>query len=71
MLYKCKDCKGPGYGAMVQNHVWRLAGLKRGFLCVPCIERRVGFRLCKYDLIPCSLTCDDPLVAHLIGGDNG
>ena len=66
MRCKCKDCKGQGYGAVVQDHIWKLTGAKRGFLCVPCIERRIGFKLTKDDLVLCNLTLSDPLVAHLV-----
>jgi hypothetical protein len=31
---------------MVHSEVWTLAGMKKGFLCIGCLEKRIGRELC-------------------------
>ena len=54
MSYICADCgtdttphAGPGEWEyyMVNNAVWSLAGMDGGFLCIGCLEARLGRRL--------------------------
>lgn len=48
-MTKCVDCgvtvvakTGPVENYMVHDSVWTEAGMGRGFLCVNCIESRLG-----------------------------
>jgi hypothetical protein len=60
---------------MVWNHVWSDAGMEElgGWLCVPCLEARLGRPLTGHDLDDCPLnhplarwSADDtPRIAHL------
>lgn len=59
MHTRCKDCREHSYGAMFQNAIWKEAGMKRGLLCFPCMEKRLGRRLKEDDLVWCPLTWDD------------
>jgi len=57
MSYICKDCgidttpcsgkrgcrhKGRWEHYMVHNTIWKAAGMTDGFLCVGCLEKRIG-----------------------------
>jgi hypothetical protein len=39
----------PGEWYLVLDEVWAEAGMRRGFLCVDCLERRLGRRLASAD----------------------
>lgn len=46
------DCHDEYY--VVHHHVWREAvGRRAGFLCVLCLEERLGRRLDPDDFLPC------------------
>jgi hypothetical protein len=34
---------------MVHSEVWTLAGMKKGFLCIGCLEKRIGRELVPAD----------------------
>jgi len=34
---------------MVHKHVWEAAGMTAGFLCIGCLEARLGRQLCPAD----------------------
>ena len=50
--FRCRDC-GNDYDEyyMVHNHVWKAGGLPKdgGMLCIGCLEKRIGRRLCRDD----------------------
>jgi hypothetical protein len=58
----CKDCgqrtigtrKAPGEWYMVHDELWAQAGMEPlgGWLCVGCLERRLGRRLASADFKP-------------------
>lgn len=61
LRFHCVDCDawtitGSGIGEyyMVQHIWWRIAGGGDGMLCVGCLERRLGFKLCATDFLPSS-----------------
>jgi hypothetical protein len=69
----CKDCgmdtapctgkRGCRHGGrwehyMVHDKLWRAAGMRDGFLCVGCIEKRIGRRLTPRDFT--SAPINDP-----------
>ena len=73
--YHCKDCgmdtmpctgkrgcrrKGRSEYYMVRDKLWGTAGMKRGFLCVGCLERRVGRRLRAKDFTPAPINDPSP-----------
>lgn len=41
----CKDCRGIDQPYMVLNSVWKAAKMKKGFLCLACLEKRLNRRL--------------------------
>ena len=43
---------------LVRNSLWAAAGMERGFLCVGCLERRLGHRLRPADFI--AVPVNDP-----------
>jgi len=47
----CADCGGHGYGYMLRDSLWVLVnrGSRDGFLCLPCVERRLGRPLRRDD----------------------
>ena len=52
MKHVCADCgtdTTPHYGGweyyMVHNTIWSRAGMKDGFLCIGCLEARIGRKL--------------------------
>lgn len=49
--WKCKDCRGYPDDFMVFDHVWAAAGMsyKGGFLCLRCLEARLGRPLTSED----------------------
>lgn len=55
----CHDCgvytqpwKGPSEWYMVHDAVWEAAGMDYGFLCVGCLEQRLGRPITGADLKP-------------------
>ena len=59
----CRDCgtettpepvkRGTWEWYFVQDRVWAAAGMgKRGFLCIGCLELRLGRSLCADDFAP-------------------
>jgi Protein of unknown function (DUF2695) len=50
--FNCEDC-GSDYGEyyMVQNDLWRAHGAGKGMLCIGCLEKRIGRKLCRQDFI--------------------
>ena len=52
----CRDC-GNDYDEyyMVHDHVWKTGGLAEdgGMLCIGCLEKRIGRRLCCDDFPDC------------------
>lgn len=55
----CADC-GADTGElrefyMVHAFIWRRAGMRKGFLCVGCLERRLGRQLAPGDFTSCRL----------------
>lgn len=40
---------------MVTSATWQAAGMRRGYLCVDCLERRLGRRLAPDDFTDCPL----------------
>lgn len=57
----CKDCNVDVVYIqewyMVNDSVWKKAGMKKrgGFLCVGCLEKRIGRKLNKRDFFCCPL----------------
>ncbi len=59
----CADCQMDTFALheyyMVHHAVWRAAGMTRGrrraFLCIGCLERRLGRELTAADFLPCRL----------------
>lgn len=49
--WACKDCNGYPDDYMVFHSTWRAAGMapKGGFLCLSCLERRLGRPLTSHD----------------------
>lgn len=45
----CKDCNGYPDDYMVFRSVWEAAGMQRGFLCIDCLEQRLGRPLVSAD----------------------
>jgi hypothetical protein len=45
----CTERSGRCEWYMVHNEVWERAGMKRGFLCIGCLEKRIGRRLRSAD----------------------
>lgn len=68
--YHCADCcadlavLGADY-YMVQHSLWRLFGAGRGYLCIPCLESRMGRRLTREDFLDCLLTREPRLSGSL------
>lgn len=92
MGYICKDCemdttpctgtrgcrhKGRWEHYMVLNKVWSRAGMKEGFLCIGCLETRIGRRLTPRDFTNAPINDpDDPwntprLASRLSGHHDG
>jgi hypothetical protein len=40
---------------MVHDRIWREAGMRRGYLCIGCLERRLGRELTPGDFTSCLL----------------
>ena len=55
-LWACADC-GPAdlIGPMLRDDIWLSIARKDEFLCLPCIERRLGRPLTENDLTGCRL----------------
>lgn len=57
----CRDCGvdtgGAGIGEryMVHFHLWDDVGAGAGFLCIGCLEARLGRQLNGWDFLPCPL----------------
>lgn len=34
---------------MVRDHIWKMAAARRGYLCIGCLEGRLGFTLIRND----------------------
>jgi hypothetical protein len=84
---RCHDCRTDtvtradlGEVYMVHNELWARAGMEPngGFLCIGCLERRLGRRLTPDDFTDCPLNADqrrdrehhyvsDRLYSRLIG----
>lgn len=49
----CHDCRADTVTLheyyMVLNHIWAAAGIRRGFLCIGCLETRLGRELVAGD----------------------
>jgi len=72
----CKDCgvditpstgkrgfryKGRWEHYMVRDRVWKAAGMRDGFLCIGCLENRIGRRLTARDFTSAPINDpDDP-----------
>ena len=58
---------------MVRNRVWSAAGMRHGFLCIGCLESRIGRRLTPRDFTSAPINeIDNPwhtirLTSRLIG----
>jgi len=57
--FKCQDCeidtgKIDEY-YMVINSIWQEAKMRRGMLCIGCLEERIGRRLKSTDFTDCYL----------------
>ena len=89
-MYQCQDCganttpctgkrgcrhKGRWEHYMVKNVVWKAAGMAAGFLCIGCLERRLGRTLLPGDFTKAPIneerSWDTPrLAARKRGGDD-
>lgn len=48
--WHCNDCGGVPHDFMVTEKVWDSAGMPyRGFLCLPCLRKRLGRKLVLAD----------------------
>jgi hypothetical protein len=61
--YKCVDCRMQTLGVefyIVDDAVWLASGLGKddGFLCIGCLEHRIGRQLMRADFLPCELNDD-------------
>jgi hypothetical protein len=45
----CEDCSGPTEWYMVHNHLWPLPSEGGYFLCIGCLEIRLGRQLNRAD----------------------
>jgi hypothetical protein len=64
--YVCHICASPfGMNYFVLDKVWAQAGLDRGFVCLTCLERRLGRPLVRADFkdVPANIE-----VLHLTKG---
>lgn len=57
----CKDCGKNTMGSnkdyyMITNELWKKYGVGKGMLCMKCIEKRIGRKLTKIDILVCPLT---------------
>ena len=56
--FACHDC-GNDFDEyyLVHDHVWNASGLSKdgGMLCVGCLEKRLGRRLCRDDFTECEI----------------
>lgn len=57
--WKCKDCRKDTHNEyyMVHDSLWKKAVPKDGsiMLCILCLEKRLGFKLCRFDFTLCPL----------------
>jgi len=54
----CIDCdkdiyQNPKDYYMIRNDLWKKYGVGKGMLCIECIEKRLGRKICKEDLTDC------------------
>ena len=54
---------------MVKHAVWAQHGVGTGMLCMDCMEKRLGRKLVKADILPCPLTRFNPYTKVLLAGD--
>ena len=62
-VHRCKDCKvdvfeSPKNHYMITFYLWKQYGVGKGFLCMDCIEHRIGHKLKKEDLLDCPLNTE-------------
>lgn len=64
----CNDCKQPvglEYWYMLHKATWNYVAPEDGFLCVTCLECRLGRQLTYFDFdwsVPCNYTRTTPLL---------
>jgi hypothetical protein len=63
----CRDCAIdviPMFGGsewyMVHEEVWQYAGMPPGYLCIGCLEERIGRRLTPLDFTDAPINDPDP-----------
>jgi hypothetical protein len=58
----CVDCGKNTFQTddyyMVTHELWQKYGVGEGMLCVGCIEKRIGHKLTREDLLNCPLNTD-------------
>lgn len=54
---------------MVTHDLWAQHGVGRGLLCMDCMEKRLGRKLVRADIIPCPVTLSNPYTKALLVGD--
>ena len=57
----CLDCEKDTFldwkdYYMVNHNIWKAYGVGDGLLCMDCIEKRLGRKLTKEDILDCILT---------------
>ena len=50
---RCADCGTKRLGPILHDYLWNLIAEKRSFLCLGCIEFRLGRQLTRSDLRDC------------------
>lgn len=70
----CKDCGKDTFVDdkdyfMVTHAVWAQHGVGAGMLCMDCMEKRLGRKLVKADILSCPLTRFNPYTKALLVGD--
>ena len=60
LCFHCKKdvTKNPRDYYMVTNRVWEKYGVEKGELCMACLEKRMGRRLEKADILECSVSAE-------------
>jgi hypothetical protein len=57
--WSCVDCGKPTFQTtdyyMVKNELWKRFGVGEEMLCISCLEKRMGRKLTKEDLLDCPL----------------
>jgi hypothetical protein len=66
--FECDMCDDPGWGPMLKDEVWikiqakeRKLSIGDGFLCEPCMVKRLGRPLVAADLAPVPMNALHPL----------